>query len=194
MRTRRTGAGCRRSQGAYALLGALFVHPWHDDGMRKTVGGETVEAIRADTVDVETEAHVAVTSEDAAHPIERAFDGRGAPGGTEWIAGGSGEQRITVSFDSPQALCAVVVEIEDPLESRTQEIELAVASGTGPLEVVHRQEFHFSPSGATLERERWTMNRKDIRQVRMVIRPNKGGGSSRARLTTLAFERASTQS
>jgi hypothetical protein len=160
--------------------------------MRKTVGGQKPDALPANAVDVETEAHVAVTSEDARHPIEHAFDGRGAPGGTEWIAGGPGEQRITVSFDTPQALRAVVVEIQDVLESRTQEIEFAVASGTGPLDVVHRQEFSFSPAGATLERERWTIDRKDVRQIGLVIRPSKGGGSARARLTTFAFERANT--
>jgi hypothetical protein len=157
--------------------------------MRKTVGHETAEVKSPDTIDVEADAHVAVTSEDAAHPIERAFDGRGVPGGTEWVAGGPGEQRITVTFDAPQAVRAVVVEIEETRESRTQEIELAVAIGPGPLTVVLRQEFHFSPPGTTVERERWSIDRNDIRQARLVIRPDKGGGSTRARLTTLAFER-----
>ncbi len=157
--------------------------------MRKTVGAHPVHAKPSNTVDVEAGAHVAVTSEDAAHPIEHAFDQRGAPGGTEWLAAVPGDQTITVSFDSPQAVSAVLVEVEDAHESRTQEIELSVASGDGPLTSVLRQEFHFSPSGATLERERWTLDRKDVREVRLVIRPNKGGGPARARLTTLAFER-----
>jgi hypothetical protein len=156
--------------------------------MRKTVGAQAVPVKSPNTIDVEANAHVAVTSEDATHPIEHAFDGRGAPGGTEWVAGTPGEQTVTVSFDSPQAVRAVTVEIEEARESRVQEIELAVAHGSGPLVVVLRQEFHFSPSGATLERERWTIDRKDVRQVRLVIRPDKGGGSTRARLTTLAFE------
>jgi hypothetical protein len=157
--------------------------------MRKTVGNEAVDVKSPDAVDVAAEAHVAVTSEDALHPIEHAFDGRGAPGGTEWVAGGPGDQTITVSFDSPQAVGAVVVEIEEVGESRTQEVELAVATEAGSLAVVLRQEFHFSPPGTTLERERWTINCKDVRQVRLVIRPHKGGGPARARLATLAFER-----
>ncbi len=157
--------------------------------MRKTVGAQAAQAKSSSTVDVETAAHVAVTSEDAAHPIEHAFDGRGGPGSTEWIAGAPGDQTITVSFDSPEALRAVVLEIEETREGRTQQVELAVATGDGPLAFVLRQEFTFSPSGATLGREHWAIDRKDVRQVRLVIRPDKGGGSSRARVTTLAFER-----
>jgi hypothetical protein len=157
--------------------------------MRKTVGSAAVQVKSPDMVDVEAEAHVAVTSEDAAHPIEHAFDGRGAPGGTQWVAAGPGDQTITVSFDSPQVVRAVVVEVEETGESRLQQIELAVAGGAGPLAVVLRQEFHFSPPGTTLERERWSIDREDVRQVRLVIRPEKGGGSARARLTTLGFER-----
>ncbi|HEY4011921.1 MAG TPA: hypothetical protein VGM06_01175 [Polyangiaceae bacterium] len=157
--------------------------------MRKTVGAAAVQVKSPQTIDVDAHAHVAVTSEDATHPIEHAFDGRGAPGGTEWVAGGPGDQTITVSFDSPQAVRAVVVEVEETRESRLQEIELAVASGSEALVVVLRQEFHFSAPGTTLEREHWSIDRKDVRQIRLVIRPEKSGGSARARLTTLAFER-----
>jgi hypothetical protein len=157
--------------------------------MRKTIGREAVQVSVPDRIDVEADAHVSLTSEDAAHPIENAFDAYSAPGGTEWVASGPGDQTITVSFDSPRAVRAVVLEIEETSASRVQEVELAVADGAGPLAVVLRQEFHFSPAGATIERERWALDRGDVRQVRLVIRPDKGGGSARARITTLAFER-----
>ena len=165
--------------------------------MRKIVGDQAhaepqphgaVDAARY--VDVEASARVAVTSEDPAHPVENAFDGRGGPGATEWIASGPGPQTLSVIFDSPRAIRAVLLEIETAHEARTQEIELAVASGSGAAEVVLRQEFNFSAGGATFERERWVLDRRDVREVRLRIRPDKGGGAARARVTSLRFEEA----
>src|SRR5262245_4768821 len=47
-------------------------------------------------------ATVQVTSEQTDHPIDHAFDPSGGPGGSRWIAGGPGEQSVTLVFDRPQ--------------------------------------------------------------------------------------------
>ena len=49
-------------------------------------------------------ATVQVTSEDAEHPIDNAFDHNRGPGGSRWIAGGPGEQTVILLFDSPQTI------------------------------------------------------------------------------------------
>lgn len=162
--------------------------------MRKTVGAGTPEATgRAarplSELDVEQSAHVAVTSEAPSHPIEHAFDFRRGPGGTQWVAGSPGPQTITLAFDAPQNVRAIAIEIEETSEARTQELTLSLSSdGGASFEVVRRQEFNFSPNGATFERERWQLDRPNVTHVELRIRPDKGGGVARARVTAIAIE------
>jgi hypothetical protein len=162
--------------------------------MRKTVGESTKEALgrgaRApNELDIERAAHVAVTSEAPSHPIECAFDGQRGPGATEWVAGAPGTQTITLTFDSPQRVRAVAVETEEKHETRTQELELSLSSNGGAsFEVLRRQEFNFSPGGATFERERWEVDRPGVTHLRLRIRPDKGGGTVLARVTSIAIE------
>ncbi|HXX66548.1 MAG TPA: hypothetical protein VEK07_05180 [Polyangiaceae bacterium] len=162
--------------------------------MRKTVGQGVPEATTRATrspseLDLQQMAHVAVTSEAPAHPIECAFDGHGGPGGTQWVASGPGPQTITLAFDSLQNVQAIAIEVEETSETRTQELELSLSSdGGASFHVVRRQEFNFSPDGSTFERERWDLERQNVTHVRLRIRPDKGGGAARARATTIAIE------
>ena len=71
-------------------------------------------------MDLERIAEVAVTSEDPAHPIECAFRAK-SPG---WRAGGRGEQRIRLIFDSPQRLTRVWLRFVETEIERTQEFSL----------------------------------------------------------------------
>lgn len=166
--------------------------------MRKTVGAASTapsrEAARSrDEIDVEHAAHVFVTSEQNGHPIENAFDLRRGPGGTQWVASAHGPQTVTLAFDAPVSVRAVTLEIEEREAGRTQELELSVSrDGGGTFETVRRQEFTFSPSGATFERERWAFDGSAVTHLRLVIRPDKGSGGHddghRARLTSLVVE------
>lgn len=166
--------------------------------MRKTVGESTPEALgrsvrASNELDVEKVAHVTVTSEAPSHPIECAFDGRRGPGATEWVASGPGVQTVTLAFDSPQYVRAVALEIEEGREARTQELELSISSNGGArFDVLRRQEFNFSPDGATFERERWELERDGVTHLRLRIRPDKGGGGARARVTSIAIEAGPT--
>lgn len=138
-------------------------------------------------IPVSSVATVFVTSEDAAHPIEHAFDHLRGPAGTRWIAEQPGEQTIAVAFDTPQTIHRVIVEVEEREVSRTQELDVSVSRDGGRhYQELRRQEFNFSPvGGATFEREDWAISEADVTHLRIRIRPDKGGGPCRASMTAL---------
>jgi hypothetical protein len=133
-------------------------------------------------------ATVQVTSEQADHPIDNAFDRNRGPGGSRWIADGPGEQTVTLLFDSPQTIRKIGVEIEELQVSRTQELCVSVSSDGGRTyrELV-RQEFNFSPPGTSFERELWSASGGPVTHLRLEIKPDKGGRVGRATLTSLTL-------
>jgi F5/8 type C domain len=133
-------------------------------------------------------ATVQVTSEQPEHPIDHAFDTRRGPGGSRWVADAPGEQSVTLVFDRPQTIREVRIEVEELEVSRTQELALSLSSDGGRTyrELV-RQEFNFSPSGTTFERECWTVPALAVTHVRLEIKPDKGGRIGRATLTSLTL-------
>lgn len=143
---------------------------------------------RSDLIDVAAVARVLVTSEDADHPVERAFDGRGGPGGTRWVAAGDGEQTLIVAFDNPRRIRGILLEIEELEVGRTQQLQVAVSTdGGGSYRELVRQEYNFSPPDTSFERERWSAEAEGVTHLRLVITPDKGGKRGRASLTTLAL-------
>ena len=70
--------------------------------------------------DIAALATVLVTSEAAASPIDNAFDSHRGPGGSRWVAGEPGTQRLVLAFDTRQTLHTLHLEIEEPEVSRTQ--------------------------------------------------------------------------
>ena len=138
--------------------------------------------------DVASLAQAAISSEDEAHPLENAFDGKGGPGGTFWRAREDGEQTLILAFDAPLAIRRVRLEIEETELNRTQELQLAVSTdgGTTYRELV-RQEFNFSPPNTRFEREDWAVEASGSTHLRLKIKPDKGGRIGRASLTTLAL-------
>ena len=134
-------------------------------------------------------AIVAITSESADNPIENAFDQRRGPGGSRWVAHTPGEQTLILTFDAPQALRRVSLEVEEVHESRTQELQLAVShDGGNTFRELLRQEFTFSPSGATFEHEEWTIVAEKVTHLRLCLNPDKGGRPCRASLTCLSIQ------
>ena len=147
-----------------------------------TAGGTAGE------LDVPAMATAWITSEMAEHPIEHAFDGRRGPGGSCWIAAAPGEQTLILAFDQPRGLHRLLLEIEETQLDRTQELQLAVSGDGGQTyRELLRQEYTFSPGGATFEREEWTLDGQPVTHLRLRIKPDKGGRSGRASLTTLAL-------
>ena len=132
-------------------------------------------------------ATVQVTSEEADHPIDHAFDRNRGPGGSRWVAGAPGEQSVTLLFDSPQTIRQIGVEVEELAVSRTQELAVSVSSDGGRTyrELV-RQEFNFSPPGTSFERELWSVSVGPVTHLRLDIKPDKGGRAALASLTSLS--------
>ncbi len=122
----------------------------------------------------------------AGHPVENAFDGQSGSGASRWISETGGEHTLILAFDGPQAIHTLGLEIEETEEKRTQELEVSVSRDGGKMyrEFV-RQEFNFSPEGATFEREEWALNVEGITHLRLRIKPDKSGRLCRASITSL---------
>ena len=137
-------------------------------------------------LDIPAIATVIVSSETIDHPIEHVFDGQRGSGASRWLAEAPGEQCLIINFDTPQTLRQLVLDIEEPDVSRTQELLLSVSSDGGRTyrEVV-RQEYNFSPPGTTYERETWALNTDLITHLAIRITPDKGGQAALATLTSV---------
>ena len=91
-------------------------------------------------------AEAELTSEHPSYPLEGAL----LPGRTEgWRAATTGEQTIRLNFSPPRALKRVRVVVEEHERARTQQFVLRAATPGGPWKELARQQFNFSPSGAT---------------------------------------------
>ena len=132
--------------------------------MRKRIGSQPHPESPENTgwLDLEALARVEVTSEDAAHPIESALLTIGATG---WRAQSPGEQTIRLLF-------------REENETRTQEFILrwSPTADASSRDVV-RQQYHFSPSGATEELEEYRVELEDVAALELTIIPNLSGGS-----------------
>jgi hypothetical protein len=126
-------------------------------------------------LDLEAVARVEVTSEDAAHPIESALLTVGATG---WRAESPGEQTVRLLFDAPQRLRHIRLLFREEKEERTQEFVLRWSpTAESSWRDVVRQQYHFSPSGATAEIEEYRVELEDVAALELTIIPNLSGGS-----------------
>ena len=142
-----------------------------------------------DGIAIADTATVLVTSEMPDHPIDYICDGRRGPGGTRWIAEQPGDQTVILAFDTPQTLHAVSLEVEENEVNRTQEITLATSQDNGrTYREMLRQEYNFSPPGTTFQHERWRVQAEGITNLRIWIRPDKGGRPYHATMTSLVLE------
>ena len=146
--------------------------------MRKQISSQPQrESPSANTswLDLEALARVEVTSEDAAHPIESALLTVGATG---WRAESPGEQTVRLLFDAPQRLRRIRLLFREEKEARTQEFVLRWSPTTETLwRDVVRQQYHFSPLGATEEIEEYQVELEDVAALELTIIPSLSGGS-----------------
>lgn len=140
--------------------------------MRKTLVEKELPSESPSWFDLDRIARVEVTSEDAAFDIESAFLPDSARG---WRAAVPGEQKIRLLFDSPQWIRRIeLVFVEERVE-RIQEFVLRWrAESASSYQDVVRQQFVFSPGGATCERENYTVNLHAVVAVELQIIPDLG--------------------
>jgi hypothetical protein len=139
--------------------------------------------VEHDWLDLESLADVEVTSEDFAHPIEAAL----LPGqGAGWRASAPGKQTIRLLFTRPQPLKRVSLTFVEPTTPRTQEYVLrwSADSGRSYREVV-RQQWNFSPQGATSETEDHLVDLAAVTTLELSIIPDISGGKAIASLARL---------
>ena len=137
-------------------------------------------------LDLEHLAAVEVTSEDPSHPVEAALL-RGADGsGGGWRAAEPGEQTIRLVFDSPQRLRRIRVSFSESSAGRTQEFVLRWAPDpAAPMRDVVRQQWTFSPWGATREVEDYRVELHEVGVLELSIAPEVSGGGAVASLEQL---------
>lgn len=134
-------------------------------------------------LDLERLAEVEITSEEAGYPIESALTAGGGPG---WQAGVAGEQTIRLLFDEPQALSRVHLVFEEGRRERTHEFVLRWSEdgGRSYREIV-RQQYTFSPPGASREVEDYAVNLDRVTVLELRVVPDISGGDARASLLSL---------
>jgi hypothetical protein len=153
--------------------------------MRKRITGPAsaggTSAVAAPWLDVERGAEVEVTSEDAAHPIESAL---GSGSGVGWRAAEPGAQTIRLRFDEPRRVERIRLVFDERETARTQEFVLRwSADGGRTYREIARQQYNFSPSGATQETEDYAVELNGVTAVELQIVPDISGGPSRASLS-----------
>jgi hypothetical protein len=137
-------------------------------------------------LDLERLARVEITSEEPGHPVESALTSGGGPG---WQAGEGGIQTIRLLFDEPQALGHIHLVFEELRQERTHEFVLRWSKDGGrTYREILRQQYTFSPPGATREVEEYTVNLDGVDALELIIVPDISGGDARASLISLRLE------
>jgi F5/8 type C domain-containing protein len=137
-------------------------------------------------LDIREHGSIYFTSESPAHPIEHLLDGQAGPGATYWASDRPDTtEEILLVFDSPRRIAQLAFEVEESKTERTQEIRAEYSSDGGEHFCgLFTQEYTFSPSGATFQRETLSFDLQQVTHLRLSITPNKRG-SGCATLTSL---------
>jgi hypothetical protein len=136
-----------------------------------------------DWLQVEELVEVEITSENPAHPIEAALLPGGASG---WRAAGPGTQTIRLLFAHPQRLRRIWLSFVEDRTERTQEyvVRWSADGGQSFREIV-RQQWNFTPQGATCETEDHHVELPAVTVLELSIIPDISGGKACASLAQL---------
>lgn len=139
---------------------------------KRIINSDDKQKINSDQkwLDIEKIAIVEVTSEEEAFPIESAL----LPGkDLGWRASGQGKQMIRLLFDNPQRLEWIRLEFEELEIERTQEYVLRwSADGGQSYQEIIRQQWNFSPEGATSEIEDYQVELPAVTILELSIIPD----------------------
>lgn len=142
------------------------------NAMRKSIvspTAATVVAHREIWRDLERIARVEITSEDTLFPIEHAL---GKTPTTGWRAANTGPQVIRLHFDEPLTIRRIQLHFVDRAAERSQEFVLRAGEGSQLRDVV-RQQYTFSPHGATEELEDLQVELDHISTLELHIDPDR---------------------
>ena len=134
-------------------------------------------------LNLEMLAEVEISSEDAVHPIESAL----LPGrDTGWRASDPGKQVIRLLFENPQRLRRIRLNFIEINIERTQEFTLRWSPDGGhSFQDIVRQQWNFSPEGATSESEDLQVDLQGVTILELAITPDISSGNAIASLEQL---------
>ena len=121
-------------------------------------------------LDIEKAATAELSSEDPQHPFERALRTDTVEG---WKASDPGPQLLRLRFDNPQTIKRIHLQFREEEVTRSQEIALFATSKTSPRRELVRQQWVFSPQGATTEVEDYFFDVKDVTTLELEIDPGR---------------------
>ena len=126
-----------------------------------------------DWLDLGVLTEVEISSESPEHPIESAL----VPGrDTGWRASAPGRQVIGLLFSPPQKVARIQLHFEEKSVVRTQEYALRWSPERGqPCREIVRQQWNFSPSGATVEIEDHQVDLPSVAVLELIIDPGSEG-------------------
>ena len=119
---------------------------------------------------LEQVASAELSSEDSQYPFEQALRTHTANG---WRAADPGPQLIRVRFDRPESVRRIHLEFREERVDRAQEIALFATSKTFSRKELVRQQWVFSPRGATTEVEDYFFDLKDVTVLELEIDPGR---------------------
>jgi hypothetical protein len=139
-------------------------------------------------IDLQAVAEVEISSEDKQFPIEQALGAAAeADPSTGWRAATTGPQTIRLRFDRPTAIRRIYLHFVERAAERSQ--EFAVYAGNAKSELreagvdlrkpdvdlreIVRQQFTFSPVGATEEIEDYEVDLKEVTVFELRIDPDR---------------------
>jgi XRCC1 N terminal domain len=131
--------------------------------------GDSVKQDQGDWLNLDDIAQVEISSEDAHFPIENAL---GKAVTTGWRAAEKGPQVIRLQFDAPQTIRRIQLHFVERSGERSQEFAVFAGAGSELRDVV-RQQWSFSPHGATEEIENYTVDLTGITTLELRIDPDR---------------------
>jgi len=136
-----------------------------------------------DWLDIEKLSMVEITSEDEAYPFESVL----LPGNaSEWRAAEPGKQTIRLVFNNPQRLQLIRLSFVESSTDRTQEYVLRWSPDGGKsYQEIVRQQWNFSPEGATTETEEYQVELAAVTVLELSIIPDISGKNTFASLAQL---------
>lgn len=134
-------------------------------------------------LDLEHLASLEISSEDPSHPFEDALGGEASEG---WHSADPGPQTIVLKFDQPRSLRRIRLEFRELRAERSQEFAISVVTG-GQKRLVVRQQFTFSPGGATTEIEDYSVSLPDVSVLELTIDPGRHDKQACASLQSIAL-------
>ena len=133
--------------------------------------------------DLEEISEVEISSEDIAYPIEFALLTGQSAG---WRAAEPGKQIIRLIFTNPQLITRIWLCFAEANAERTQEFKIRCSSDNGQsFQEIVRQQWNFSPAGATSETEDYSVELPAVTAFELCINPDINSNKAFASLAQL---------